>query len=96
MLSATAFESRLPTLEKGVYGRPPTIEGTLSAVGRLEWAIRRHWLSVPDMESLWQDTIGDQLLNQINGLPACSSYVDPMLRRLYFSRGVFLYSQAAA
>ncbi|MGI4796007.1 MAG: hypothetical protein ACRYG8_18465 [Janthinobacterium lividum] len=56
----------LPTLRRGVYQDcSPMLSERYSIFGRWEHATHGHWLSVTDMEKLWEDRIDDEFLTRI-------------------------------
>jgi len=61
----TAIIDGVPTLKKGFYRETsPLLSKRFEMFGRWTMATHGHWLSIPDMETLWDDDIRDDLLNQ--------------------------------
>ena len=59
--ASTAFDGRSPTLKNGVWGKP-YVAGTFCALRTL---VKGSWLSISDMETLWQEHIEDTFLDEI-------------------------------
>lgn len=67
----TPLGKGIPTLAKDIY-QPftPQLKQRFEQLGRWEWSTHGHWLSLEDMQALWTDGAGDQLLQRIKGLRA--------------------------
>ncbi|WP_204524159.1 hypothetical protein [Corticimicrobacter populi] len=66
------FSGKIPSLMKGVYkDASPMLTARFARYGRWAHATHGHWLSVADMETLWQDDIQDELLDQIKFQAEC-------------------------
>jgi hypothetical protein len=53
---AGPFDQGVPTLEPGIFRQPsPQIRERFELFGRWEWATHGHWLSVDDLQALWDD-----------------------------------------
>jgi hypothetical protein len=63
---ATSLDRGLPTLRAGMYRDfRPLLKQRFELFGRWERATHGHWLGINDMEALWQESIGEDLLNRI-------------------------------
>lgn len=64
--------SKIPTLDKGVYRDiSPMLKVRFETYGRWRNATHGNWLSISDMESLWQDDIQDDLIDSIKFQADC-------------------------
>lgn len=62
----------IPTLMKGVYKKlSPMLSARFSLYGRWENATHGHWLSLKDIEALWEDPIQDELIDSIKFQSEC-------------------------
>ncbi|WP_052314893.1 hypothetical protein [Pectobacterium parmentieri] len=66
------FQGRIPTLMKGVYRDSSSmLSERFKLYGRWENATHGNWLSISDMETLWADTIQDELIDSIKFQAEC-------------------------
>ncbi|WP_094108310.1 hypothetical protein [Lonsdalea populi] len=66
------FQGRIPTLLKGIYrDASPMLIEYFNLYGRWGNATHGIWLSISDMEILWQDVIHDDLIDSIKFQAEC-------------------------
>lgn len=64
--ASTAFDGRIPTLENGVWKKAsPMLQARFAHCGRWLSATHGSWLSIGDMEALWQEKIDDTFLDVV-------------------------------
>ena len=72
--ASTAFDSRIPTLKNGVWQKAsPMLQARFAHCGRWLSATHGSWLSISDMETLWQEHIEDTFLDEIKMNAVASS-----------------------
>lgn len=64
--ASTAFDDRIPTLKNGVWEKAsPMSQARFVHCGRWLSATHGSWLSISDMETLWQEHTEDTFLDEI-------------------------------
>ena len=72
--ASTAFDGRIPTLKNGVWQKAsPMLQARFAHCGRWLSATHGSWLSISDMETLWQEHIEDTFLDEIKMNAVASS-----------------------